>query len=469
MDLDGTLTRADLTWESLLGLLRRRPWMIVPVAGWALRGAAVLKAEVAERQDVDVTVLPWHEDVLAWLREQKASGRELCLATASNEKYARAVCAHLGLFDRWVASDRGNRAAGEAKRARLAALYGDKAFDYAGNSTQDLPVWAGSRRAVVVSDDPRLVAGARERCGVDQLFPAGLGGARMMLEAMRPLQWAKNLLLLAPLITSKRLLDPAAAGPVSIGFAAFCLAASATYVVNDVLDVEHDRHHPVKRGRPVASGRVHPRRALGLAVALFAAAFLVATALPAAFSAVLLAYVAGTTAYTLWLKRVFLLDVLGLAGLYLVRIEAGALAAGIQLSRWLVVFCFLLFLSLALAKRHGELRALREAGGERARGRGYGTGDLRVVHTLGMFAAAGAAAVVGAYSASASARVVYAEPRFLWGVAVVCVLWIGRLWFLARRGRLHEDPLVFTSRDPWSYVAAGLTAVLLLLGIYVHR
>jgi 4-hydroxybenzoate polyprenyltransferase len=469
VDLDGTLALSDATWESALQLARQRPGMIPAMVAWAARGAAHFKECVAARVALDPAVMPYHAEVLAAVRAERAAGREVCLATASHRRHADVVAAHLGCFDRVIASEGGDRCAAESKRARLIAQYGDKGFDYAGNSRQDVAVWAGARRGWVVSRSRELLGRARAACEVERVFDPGTGGWGNAWRALRPLQWAKNLLLFAPLITSKRLADAQSVLPVAWGAVLFCLAASACYLANDVLDLQADRHHPRKRERPVARGLFHPSEVLTAAVILGMTAWAGTILLGTGFAALLGGYMALTLLYSLALKRLVLGDVLGLAVLYLVRLEAGCVAGGVGLSRWLAVFAFLLFLSLALAKRHGELMDLVKRGGREVLGRGYGIGHLSLVRWVGQAAALAACAVIILYGASASARVVYATPPFLWGVAGVFLVWVGRLWWLARRGLLHEDPLVFTSRDAFSYVMAALTVGFLLLGIYVRR
>lgn len=463
VDLDGTLIRTDVLWESLLRLLARNPLYLVPVLLWWMRGRAHLKAELARRVQLDVGALPYHAEFLQWLRQQKAAGREIHLVTASDVRLANAVAEHLGLFTEVLASDGRHNLRGKAKGARLAERFGNGGFDYAGNSSVDLPVWERGRRAIVVNAPASLAARAAKRAKVETVFPLQESVLLAFWRALRPYQWVKNLIVLVPAITSHRLTEPGVALNAAIALAAFCLCASAVYLLNDLLDVEADRHHASKRQRPFARGDLPLPTGLVAFPVLLLASFCIGIKLPWGFLAALGAYVLLTTTYSLRLKQAPLLDVFCLAGLYTVRLVAGHEATGIPYSFWLLVFSMFLFLSLALVKRGLELETARQQNQHDLKGRGYAAADLPLVTILGCCSAFLAVLVLALYVNSQEVRILYRHPNLLLLICPLLLYWMSRLWLLAARGRMHDDPVVFALRDPVSYAVGALTLAVIWL------
>ena len=290
-----------------------------------------------------------------------------------------------------------------------------------------------------------------------------LRAAPALLRLARPHQWVKNLLLLVPLATAHRLADPAAVFASLQGLVAACLAASAVYAFNDLVDVEIDRAHPTKRTRPIASGELDRRVALPFAMVLAGASLLAAYRLPAGFLPILLLYLAGATAYTLWLKRIVCVDVAALAGLYVLRVQLGAAAIAVPASRWLLAFAGFLFLSLALLKRYVEIDGARRSGRDLGRGRGYALAHHTAVGRAGMASGLAAVAVLAFYAQSHEASLYYAKPVLLWGLVPLTAFWIDRVWRCARRGDMHDDPIVFALRDGLSYAVVVAMGALMFL------
>ncbi|HYE14221.1 MAG TPA: UbiA family prenyltransferase [Pyrinomonadaceae bacterium] len=287
-----------------------------------------------------------------------------------------------------------------------------------------------------------------------------VGGLGAALAALRAHQWIKNLLVFVPLIMAHRVFDAAALAHAGYAFAAWCLCASAVYVTNDLLDAEADRSHPYKKRRPLASGRLSARAALVLIPALLVPGLAVALLLlPALFALSLALYLALTTAYSLSLKRVAIVDVMVLAGLYTLRVVSGGLATGIEVSPWLLAFSMFLFLSLAFVKRYTELR---EHGGEGSR-RGYARDDMALLKSFGTASGYLSVLVLALYiNNSREVTVLYRRPGALWLVGPCLLYWVTRVWLLADRGRLHDDPVVFTVKDPASYVVGAAVALLII-------
>lgn len=294
--------------------------------------------------------------------------------------------------------------------------------------------------------------------------PAGGSVPLDLLRALRPHQWVKNLLLFVPLLLAHDVERAGRLGPVARAFAAFCLCASAGYVLNDLHDRAVDRRHPLKRTRPFAAGRLSSGAGMLLAAALLAAALgLSALTLPRAFTAMLAGYAAVTALYSAWLKRLLLLDVFTLAGLYTHRVLAGGAAGGVPVSEWLLAFCIFFFLGLAFAKRYAELLRVQSESGDALPGRAYRTEDLAVIEAVGPASGYLSVLVLALYVHSAKAGQLYRAPRLLWLLCPLLLYWVTRLWFLARRGQLNEDPVLFALKDPVSLIATALGLLTVLI------
>ncbi len=460
VDLDGTLVRTDTLHENLLVLFKRAPWLLLLAPLWVLKGKAFFKQEVARRASLDATSLPYHEELLAFLHEEKARGRRLVLATAADRRIADAVAAHLGLFSDVVASEAGVNLSGARKLAKLKELLGT--FDYAGNDTVDLPLWRECRRILVVHA-PAGVLKQAQGLGRDvhRVFERPRTSPRVWVKALRVHQWAKNALVFVPLLAAHKAADSALLLQALLGFAAFSLCASSVYVLNDLLDLDSDRRHPTKKKRPFAACTLPVSTGVVLAPLLLLAGAAVCLLLPPAFAGLLGAYYVLTLAYSLRLKQVVMLDVLVLAGLYTVRIFGGALAVDVPTSSWLMMFSMFIFLSLALVKRLSEVRRLRLANETSAHGRGYLAQDYEQLASLGAAAGQVSVLVLALYITSNEVTALYAHPERLWLICPVMLYWVGRVWLLAHRGQVNEDPLVFALRDRVSY-AVGLVCALVL-------
>ena len=465
VDLDGTLTPTDILLESALKLFRLRPLQSVAMAAWLLRGKAYLKAQIAERVQLDVARLPFNPDVLAFLEREHARGREIVLVTAANEGPAREIAEFCGVFDGVLASDGERNLCGREKLALLSERYG-AGFDYIGNARADLAVWRGSRRAFVTAASPRVRRAAIAWGNADLSLAVDRRSWLPTLRALRPHQWLKNLLIFLPLLFAHRLYDTGAITRDLFAFVAFSLCASGIYVVNDLLDLENDRRHRSKARRPFASGTVPLARGLALAPMLLLAGFAIACAVTPLFIVVMAGYVVLSLSYSLALKRIVLLDVIVLAGLYTARIMAGAAAAEVVASFWLLAFALFMFSSLAMVKRYSELLTLQADQSLSVAGRDYSRKDSDMIAMLGVASGYVAVLVVALYINGDLVRHLYAHPAVLWGICPILLYWISRVWLIAHRGQMHDDPILFALKDPVSLIVAllvaavGLTAML---------
>ena len=467
IDLDGTLIRSDLLVEGLFALLAKNPLDALRTPFWLFKGKDRLKLEVSRRADIDVASLPYNQRLIDYLQKQRAAGRRLVLATASPARYASQVAEHLGLFDDVVATEDGINLSGVRKAQALVERFGEGGFDYAGNGRPDLAVWERSRRALLVDAEPGVARAARDLVTVEAVIENGRPGIRDYLKAMRIHQWAKNILVFMPLLGAHRMGEMQLFSQAAIAFLAFGLCASSVYLLNDLLDLPADRAHPNKRKRPFAAGTVPLLHGVVLVPVLLLSAFGLALFLPPLFILVLGLYYLGTISYSLWLKRVVLVDVLLLAGLYTMRVLAGAAAVAIAPSFWLLAFSVFLFLSLALAKRHAELKVLLLHGSGKSRGRGYQASDLEALLSLGTAAGYMSVLVLALYINSEEIRELYQRPEVIWLLCPLLLYWISRVWLGAHRGKLHDDPVVFALKDRVSRLVILVGVVIVLAATYV--
>lgn len=456
VDLDGTLLRTDSLHESTLLLLRARPHRAFSLPLWLANGKARMKREIAQRVELDVAGMPYHDELVAWIGAERSRGRHIVLATAADERVAQAVSAHLGLFDEVIASDGVVNCSAHRKAALLVEKFGERGFDYAGNSRDDLPVWERARRAIVVSAPASVRRAAGERTEVEREFAGARGGLRAWLKALRLHQWLKNLLLFLPLLGAHQIFDPALLTKAVVAFFAFGLCASSVYIVNDLMDLESDRHHPRKRLRPFAQGVLSPLAGVAVAGVLLAAAFAIAGWVATAFLAWLAIYFAITVAYTFYLKRKEIVDALSLAALYTLRVIAGGAAVGLAASFWLLAFSLFLFLSLAFVKRHSELQVMLAQGRDQAKGRGYRSDDLPLIQTLGVVAGFAAVLVLALYINGESVLRLYSRPEVMWLTVPILLYWITRVWIKTHRGLMHDDPVLFALKDRISILSGAL-------------
>lgn len=451
VDLDGSLTRTDTLVESILQVIRRSPLNVLRLFGWLLHGRALFKHRIALLTQPCAETLPYHSSLLAYLRSEKSRGRRLILATAAHERIAHAVSDHLGLFDRVLASNQHVNLKGAAKLKAIQAELGP-AFAYAGDSRADIPIWQQAQAAVLVGVSPAVANTIRASTPIECEFPRAQAKLSVWLRALRLHQWLKNLLLFVPLLTSFSLVNMDRLLSVMLGFLAFSLAASATYVVNDLWDLENDRAHPRKRRRPFASGQLPILQGLAVAALLLGSALLMAAAVSPAFLLMVLAYLVSTSAYSWALKNYVLIDVLLLSLLYTFRILAGSVAIGVATSSWLLAFSVFVFLSLALVKRCSELVSLGLTGERELRGRDYRATDLVVLWPLGVGAAISAVVVFGLFISAPETQARYSSPQLLWLVALGLIYWLARLWIKTARGEMHDDPMVYALKDRGSRI-----------------
>jgi 4-hydroxybenzoate polyprenyltransferase len=461
IDLDGTLLHSDLLIESGLAHIRGKPFQALHPLLWLIQGKARLKEKLAHSAKIDVSTLPYNDQVLSLITEERAKGRSLILATASHKIYAAQIAEHLGLFDRVLATEGRTNLSAENKRDLLVAEFGESGFDYMGNSHDDLPVWKSARHAFIVNPEKGLETKAQKLGNVEAVITTPSANRfRLWAKELRFHQWLKNLLIFVPLLASHELSQVNLVVNGLLAFLFFGMCASSVYLLNDLLDLADDRHHSSKRHRPFASGSLSVKSGLLAFPILLAAAFAGSIwLLPWQFGAALASYYLLTLAYSVALKRLMMVDVIALGMLYTLRIIAGTFAFGVSLTFWMLAFSMFIFLSLALVKRYAELREAKLRGKtEKTRGRGYYPDDLEMIASLGGASGYLSVMVLALYIQEPKTVALYRHPELIWLSCPLLLFWISRTWMLTHRGHMHDDPVVFAIKDRVSLTVGLLFA-----------
>ncbi|VAX10798.1 Integral membrane protein [hydrothermal vent metagenome] len=466
VDLDGTLIHSDMLLESFIRLLRQKFLTIFLIPLWLLKGRSCLKHEIAARVKIDYCCLPFNTALIEYIKKEKEKARPIILVTASDKIIADAIAEQLQLFDDVLASTDKLNLKGQNKAALLVEKFGEQGFDYVGNERADLYVWKCANKAISVSHHRDL---KQSLSNLDKVEYLDAGSEKPFIKsavrALRPHQWAKNLLVFVPLLLAHDYLDESRVVSTFLAFIAFCLCASSVYIFNDLMDLDADRRHPEKKNRPFAAGNLSILTGLGMAALLLLLSSLIAFNISIGFALVFLAYFFTTTAYSLGLKALALVDVFILAGLYTIRVLAGAFSANVEMSFWLLAFSLFIFFSLAMLKRYSELYNLEQREKKKTLVRGYSTDDKNILSLLGVTSGYISVLVLALFITTPEHMVEYRKPEFLWIVFPALLFWISRVWLLAFRGQMNEDPVLFALKDRSSYFIALIAAMGVALAV----
>jgi 4-hydroxybenzoate polyprenyltransferase len=465
VDLDGTVIKTDLLFESILLLLKKNVFLALLIPVWLLKGKANLKHQLSKRVHIPVELLPLNTEFHDYLKEEVERGRNIVLISASSQLPVRQVSDHLGLFIDAMGSDEDHNLKSMNKVTRILQLDPAGGFVYAGNSKADIAVWSEASKVILVNCKRSLAKNLQHGSENIQHFDAPQSMVKKFWQAMRPHQWLKNALIFLPLILSHQLNQPNLLLQACVAFLSFSFVASSVYLLNDMLDLNSDRQHQSKKQRPFASGDLPLVYGYLGAPLLLVLGFLIALWLPTEFVFVLLSYWLMTTAYSLLLKSLFLIDVLTLASLYTWRIVAGSAAISVVTTYYLLAFSFFLFLGLAMVKRYTEFLNLQNQGKSSIEGRGYGVENLQTLATIGGGSSLIAVAVFAFYINAPATTELYSNPLLLWAICPLLLYLLWRIWALARRGVLDEDPVLFALTDRRSQLSAVLCGLVIWLAI----
>jgi 4-hydroxybenzoate polyprenyltransferase/phosphoserine phosphatase len=464
VDLDGTLFRGDMLWESIVDTLKRKP-LSFPRTLFALvtKGKAEFKRLLSLDFDFESQNLPLREEVLHLINTSKASGSHIVLSTGADILIATKISGSLGIFDAVIGSTPERNNSGANKASDLVDRFGSGGFDYIGDSIRDIPVWQEARKKY-------SVVPIRSKSKIDDLIMIGnnskhnlLDRLKPIIKTLRPHQWVKNVLIFAPAFAAQKILDGNVLSTLLLAFVAFSLVASAVYIFNDILDIQNDRSHETKRFRPIASGRLSVPSSVFLGVSLLVIGLAISYSLSFLTTVVLATYFFVSLFYSTTLKRIVILDAVTLAGLYTSRLVFGAVVADTEVSTWLLGFSLFLFFSLALVKRYSEASLPRKGQEDKQiSGRGYRTSDIGIVSNLGVSSGLASVIVFSLYLTSESVLDFYGSPELLWWVVPVLLTWISWIWIQVSRGEIVDDPIVFALRDRFSSLS-GLVVVMIFV------
>ena len=463
LDLDGTLIRSDALFESIFQMAKVNPFLLLLVPIWLLKGKPNLKEEINKRIDFNAKYLPYNQGLIDYAISEKSNGRKIYLATASHISIAQKVAEHLNFFDGVYATKDGYNLKSNKKAKILNQEFGKGNYVYAGDAKVDFNIWKDSAAAIVVSNKSSFIDDVRDKFNIEKEFYNKSNLFKSILKEIRVYQWVKNILLFLPIVLAHTIDNITDLTNVLIGFFSFSISASFVYVLNDLLDLDSDRNHPRKKNRPLASGDLPIQIGIALVPILFIIGVGLSLLLNFKFQLILLAYILITTAYSFSLKKIPILDIIILATLFTSRIVAGAFAANVYLSMWILAFSMFFFMNLAVLKRYTELLVMKKNKQIKAVGRGYHIEDMGLLLSIGPAAGFLSVLVFVLYIDSSQATGLYSEPLVLWLIAPVFLYWISRIWHLSVRGNMTDDPIVFTGKDKVSYIVGLIIFIIAFL------
>jgi 4-hydroxybenzoate polyprenyltransferase len=459
VDLDGTLLYGDTLLDSFALAMHSWP-ILIRIPGWILQGKAALKDRLADNIKLNPEILPYNNTLIEFLRDQKELGKRLILVTAAHETIGHAINQYLCLFDDVIGSTEIRNLRGKEKARILIENFGYKQFCYIGNDRTDLQIWNVAESGIVVNATKKVIYKANKATKITKIILKKSSFNRALLKELRLYQWIKNLLVFVPIITANALYDLHAWFYAAVVFSAFCATASGTYVLNDLLDLEADRAHPIKRNRPFASGILSIQTGMVLFPSLFLLGLLLASI--ANVLLFVLFYALINIAYSIKLKEFPIIDLFILASVYTIRLYAGGVTTGHNVSLWLLAFSCFLFFALAIIKRVADLITSKRLNGGQDHRRGYNIKDIVILQSMGICSSFVSSLVLALYVQSEAAASLYHSPRILWAIVPLILFWQCRLWLSASRGYIKEDPILYAAKD-WVSLLIGISLAIILI------
>lgn len=465
VDLDGTLVYSDTLWELFIRALKTCPWILFLLPFFILRGKSHLKYFLFKRCGNLVNTLPFNNKLLEYLKIQKSEGRKIYLVTASNQDFAKNIVSEFDIFDDVFGSNERLNLRGKNKAKFLTEKFGSQNFAYAGNDNTDLEVWKDAGEVIVVNASNKLAQKVKEQNLEKPITIISLQKSfnlKSFFKLIRVHQWAKNLLIFVPLVMSHTYQKLANVENALLAFFALSFCASATYIFNDILDVENDRKHRTKKFRPLASGIIPLPNALCVMFVLFTCAISISLNVSLALLVMLFVYSVITLSYSFIFKRIIILDILILALLYMFRIYFGAVAISDEISFWLVSFSIFIFFSLGALKRYVEVSANKDEPTKIIGGRGYTSYDAEFISMIGIGAGMMSVLTYIMYI-DAGANALYESPVWLMFGCLPILYFISKIWLMAKRSKVHDDPVVYAIKTKENYLILFIFAVLFFM------
>ena len=458
VDLDGTLVKLDTLHQSLLLLIRRNPKSIFKILKWIQAGRASLKNEATKRVSIDPAYLPYNNKLLNFLKNEKNKGREIVLVTGANFRTANAVANHLEIFDHIMSSSETFNLFGPEKPKMILNKYNE--YDYVGDSIYDLPAFRAARKKIFVNPSLALL-----KHKYDLLINEKKSTLKSIFESLRINQWIKNILIFLPVLLAHKIHQGIYFNQCIVAFFSFSLTASAIYIFNDLLDISADQHHPRKKFRPIASGNIQIQCAIYLIPILLICSFVLLFFLPnnQSVAIILISYILMAFIYSLKLKQVIFLDVVLLTLFYNSRILIGGKCSDTVISSWFFLFTLFLFLNLALLKRYGSLVEFNDIKNTQQE-RGYSLKHKKVLKKLGIVTGLISFLILLIYSMSDQVKILYLNPFFISFTSPLILYWLIRIWKIADKNLMNNDPLIFASKDFVSYIIFFVITLLFILG-----
>lgn len=460
-DLDGTLIKTDMLFESVFLLIKSNPLYILILPFWLIKGKQILKIEINKRVEITPNLLPFNQDVIEFIKNRKNSYEKVVLVSASNIEIVKKIGNFLNIFDEIYGSDENTNLKGIHKKNFLDTKYGKNNYSYIGDSNADIVIWKSSDEKYIVNNSNSKKI---SQIKFDEIIgEKSLSTLKLIFKEIRVYQWVKNLLIFIPALMA-HITDIYVYKELFYSFFSFSLLASSVYVLNDLLDLNADREHPRKRKRPFASGNLSLLYGFILLPILIISSFSISIIyLPNNFTIVLLLYYIITNLYSFKLKRIEVIDIITLGVLYTIRIIAGGASINVEITPWLLAFSMFLFISLALLKRYTELLSMIQENKQIAKGRAYSVDDIDIVRSFGTSSSYLAILVFALYVNSDQVKLLYSQPIYMWLVAVLLLYWITRIWFLAHRGKMTDDPIVFTGKDITSWLIGLIIGIIVII------
>jgi 4-hydroxybenzoate polyprenyltransferase len=469
VDLDGTITPTDTLYECFLLFIKQYQFKFFILFFYLLKGKAFFKDFIAKNVDFDAKKIPYHEDVLSWLKKERKDGSYIILCTAANKRIANKVSDYLSIFDEVIASDNKINNQGHKKNEYLNSKFGKKNYIYAGDTNEDLKVWSNAKSAVTVNINQSLENKIKKHAEIYKKFYHKSNNFKNWIKAIRLYQWLKNLLIFLPLFASYRFFEEDLFLKTAIVFFSFSFCASAIYIFNDLVDLGSDRLNFIKSNRPFASGKLPIKYGIIVSILLLSASIILSVFVGNNLIYYLIFYIVLNTFYSLYLKKILLFDCFVLAGFYLYRVLLGSFVSDIAITFWLISFTFIIFLSLAFLKRYSEIITIsnkfkKNKNSDIIPGRKYNYGDKNILLVFGVVSAYCSVIILNLYFLDNKNSIIknFNSKQILLVVPFI-FYWLNYMWFMAYRGYLVEDPILYAIKNKGSLIILSLTFLILVI------